>query len=95
MTNGGATLNPTGLRVELRAGARQIQTPPPALGIARAGLDTVISWPASPTAYKLFRTGSLSAPNWTEVQQGIVVSGDQNTYKVQGTDPMGFFRLQK
>ncbi|MBI2925809.1 MAG: immunoglobulin domain-containing protein, partial [Verrucomicrobia bacterium] len=96
MNNGGTALNPTGLRVELRAGARRGEPAPnPALGITRAGLDTTISWPASATGFRLFRTGSLTAPNWTEVLQGIVVSGDQNNYKVQGTDPAGFFRLQK
>jgi hypothetical protein len=93
MNNGGTAPNPTGLRVELRAGARQSR--PPALGIIRSGGEITFSWPVAAVGFKLRTTTSLTAPSWTEVLNGIVVNGDQNTYKVQGTAPSGFFRLQK
>ena len=93
MDNGGTDLNPTGLRVELRAGTRQ--SGPPALAITRSGGEITISWPVSAAGFNLVTTTSLSAPSWAKVPGGIVVNGDQNTYKVQGTDPSEFFRLQK
>jgi hypothetical protein len=49
----------------------------------------------SASDFKLFTTANLTAPQWAAVQSGIVVSGDQNTYTVQGTSPSGFYRLQK
>ena len=89
--------NPTGFRVEgLRAGAKLPgPTTGPALEVTRSGSEVSISWPTSATGFSLFTTASLTTPNWTAVLTGIVVSGDQNIYKVQGTDPARFFRLQK
>ncbi|MCI0534816.1 MAG: immunoglobulin domain-containing protein [Verrucomicrobiales bacterium] len=89
--------NPTGLRVDgLRAGGKLPgATPSPALGITRSGAEFLISWPASATEFKLFTTTSLTAPQWTAATGAIVVSGDQNTYRAQGTDTSRFFRLQR
>jgi hypothetical protein len=90
-------VNPTGFRVEgLHAGAKLPgTTTSPALAITHNAGQITISWPVSASDFKLFTTANLTAPQWAAVQSGIVVSGDQNTYTVQGTSPSGFYRLQK
>jgi hypothetical protein len=67
----------------------------PALAIAPAGNNVVLSWPSStPSAYQLEATGSLSSPNWTNAGTATVVG---NSYYVTNpiTPVTQFFRLHK
>lgn len=83
--NTGATPNPTGLRVDLKAYVNILDTQP-VLTITHGGGTVTISWsPASP-CQRLQSAPTVTGP-WTDV------AGAPNPFSVGATDPARFFRV--
>jgi formylglycine-generating enzyme required for sulfatase activity len=62
------------------------------LGIAQAGGQSIIYWPANTkTNYVLQTTASLASPNWTSATN----AGTVNAVVVTNTAPSGYFRLDE
>jgi formylglycine-generating enzyme required for sulfatase activity len=59
------------------------------LGIAPAGNQTVLFWPAAATNYVLQCTTNLTSPNWTTVSNAVPVTA----VAVNNTSPTMYFRL--
>jgi hypothetical protein len=64
-------------------------TPSPSLGIAVAGNQEIIYWPAWATNYILQTATNLASPNWVVVSNGTPVIGVTLT----NVTPAAFFRL--
>jgi N-acetylneuraminic acid mutarotase len=64
--------------------------PSPSLGIAPAGTQEVVYWPAWATNYVLQTTTNLASPNWATVSNGTPIIGVTLT----NTLPAAYFRLQ-
>ena len=62
----------------------------PSLGIASAGNQAVLFWPASATNVILQTTTNLSSPNWVTVSNGTPIVGVTLTNNL----PAAYFRLQ-
>jgi hypothetical protein len=65
-------------------------TPDVALGIAAAGSQSVLYWPAGATNYTLQSTTNIAGGNWTTVTNGTPIIGVTLSNNV----PTRFFRLQ-
>jgi formylglycine-generating enzyme required for sulfatase activity len=61
----------------------------PTLGIAPAGNQAVLFWPASAANYILQSTTNLASPNWMTVSNASPVTA----FTVSNTSPASFFRL--
>jgi hypothetical protein len=59
------------------------------LGIAPAGNQTVLFWPATATNYVLQSTTNLISPNWVAVSNAVMLTA----VTVTNTSPARFFRL--
>ena len=59
------------------------------LGIAPAGNQTVLFWPATATNYVLQSATNLTSPNWVAVSNAVTVTA----VAVTNTSPAMFFRL--
>jgi hypothetical protein len=69
--------------------ALQYASPSPTLGIASAGNQAVLFWPASDANYAVQTTTNLSLPNWVTVTNGNPIIGITLTNSLPGA----FFRL--
>jgi len=65
------------------------------LGIARAGTNVVISWPAIATGFQLQSRTNLSAGVWTGVTGSPLVTNNQYMISLSSTGAARFFRLFK
>jgi formylglycine-generating enzyme required for sulfatase activity len=64
------------------------------MGIARAGNNLVLSWPASVTSYVLQSTTNLATTNWVTVSNYLPITVSNNiTVTVTNTSLVRFFRL--
>lgn len=66
---------------------------PPPVGIAPAGDQIVISWPASATNFMLQSATDLSAGSWSNITSGIVTAGTNRVFTNTPNGPAAFFRL--
>jgi uncharacterized repeat protein (TIGR03803 family) len=69
--------------------------PGPALGIAQASNQVVISWPASATNLVLQTTPDLSCGCWTNITNGIITVGTNYNFTTSAVSQNAFFRLQQ
>jgi hypothetical protein len=68
----------------------------PRLTAELAGDELRLSWPVSATGFELYRTTSLTSPDWQHVTELPAVEGDFNVVILPTTeDPTAYFRLQK
>ncbi len=68
---------------------------PPPVGIAPAGDQIVISWPASATNFMLQSATDLSSRSWSNITSGIVTAGTNCVFTNTPAGPAAFFRLQQ
>ena len=83
------SLRPLFMALALIAGARHTPAQVTNLGIAPAGSQSVLFWPASATNSVLQSTTNLASPNWVTVSNAIPVTA----VAVFNTSPSMFFRL--
>ena len=71
--------------------------PLPALKIAQADQNLVLSWPLWATNFALQQSGGMVSPPviWTNLTVTVGVSNDQNVVTLPVADVMKFFRLQQ
>ena len=66
----------------------------PALGVARSGVHSVLSWPTTVSNSVLQCATNLAAPNWITFKNPVTVTQNSKvTYTVTNTASAGFFRL--
>jgi hypothetical protein len=53
----------------------------------------LISWPANANGWVLQQSLDLSAPNWADVTNNIVIVGNQKQFAISSPSVKGFFRL--
>src|ERR1035441_2449107 len=76
----------------LLAGVTIAQAQVTNLGIAPAGAQSVLYWPASSTTnYVLLSTTNLASTNWVAASNAVTV----NAVVVTNVAPAGFFRLRQ
>jgi hypothetical protein len=66
---------------------------PPALSVALAGNEAIITWPWSPTVYTLQQTSSLRAPDWTNVTATEWITNTTVWTGLTNTGGTAYFRL--
>jgi hypothetical protein len=71
-------------------------TPPAtSLGVNLLGNYPTMSWPAANGGnFAMQQSGSLNAPNWTNVFWPVVLSGTNYQITTPSSDASGFFRLK-
>jgi uncharacterized repeat protein (TIGR03803 family) len=69
--------------------------PGPALGIAPAGDQFVIVWPAWATNFVLQTAPDLTSGNWSNISSGTVTLGTNYVFTNTLTSQTAFFRLQQ
>jgi hypothetical protein len=67
---------------------------PPAMKIARAGTNTVVSWPTSNPDYRLESKSSLDISPWSPVAANIFTNGRSKSVSVPIAVSNQFFRLR-
>jgi hypothetical protein len=93
VSNGGASANPTGLRVDqlVLSGVTPVAEPP-TLAVTVSGSNLRIAWPASATGFILQETSALLG-GWTASIASVTLDGNENV----ATPPLGtgakFYRL--
>jgi hypothetical protein len=68
---------------------------PPSLGIALAGNQVVLIWPALATNYVLQTATDLSSGIWSSLTNGIAISGTNCVFTNATSSQAAYFRLQE
>jgi hypothetical protein len=68
--------------------------PQPALEIARAGANAIVSWPTSIPDYRLEEKPSLNTPQWSAVAANISTNGRRKMVSVPVSSGNRFFQLR-
>jgi len=67
---------------------------PPLLRIVRSGSNSLLSWPLSASSFSLESSGTLSSGTlWTQMTNGVVISGNYFWLTNSATNSQTFFRL--
>jgi uncharacterized repeat protein (TIGR03803 family) len=72
-----------------------LSLPAPSLGIAPAGSQIVLSWPASASNYVLQTAADLSSGSWSNITNGVFTSGTNYVLTNTVSNQAAFFRLQQ
>jgi hypothetical protein len=71
-------------------------TPPaPSMGIALAGDQVVVSWPTLASNYVLQSTTDLATGRWSNITNGITITGTNYVFTNSMSGQAGFFRIQE
>jgi hypothetical protein len=92
VNNGGADINPSGLRVDdsVLSGVTVIQQP--TLSVTLSGLMLRIAWPVTATGFRLQQTSALPG-GWTDSALTVTVEGNENVATVTPDAGALFLRL--
>jgi hypothetical protein len=69
--------------------------PEPIIGIARAGTNTVISWPTSTVNYGLETKAALDGSSWSPVAANIFTYGRRKSVLIPANPSNQFFQLRR
>jgi YVTN family beta-propeller protein len=69
-------------------------TPPPRLGIAQAGGNTVLNWPYNAAGFNLEAAGALNPAGWSNVLDPLEIVGNQNFVTNSPSSALQFYRLR-
>jgi len=83
-----------GFDLQLDGGGYFIGVTAPLLGVARAGGQVQITWPASATGFQLQSTPALGVP-WSNVAETPTTTNGLNVVAIGTTNTASFFRLHK
>lgn len=80
--------------LELLARAAGVPVTPPTLTIQLNATNAALSWPQSPTPFRLETTASLAPTNWLNWSGPFITNASVITAPVAPTNAARFFRLR-